>query len=71
VSNAVSIVAHNVVAALALAGGIGAAHFVRPAAKDDLMLWLVLFAVTVAVTYVYVGSLSTIGPAGSEGGPVR
>jgi hypothetical protein len=43
-----------VVAAIAYAAGLLVACLVRPAAKDDLLLWLLLLAVTVVATYAAV-----------------
>jgi hypothetical protein len=53
-----------IAAAIAYAAGIAAAYFVRPAAKDDLWLWLILFGVTAVSTYAALKS--AIALLGSE-----
>lgn len=55
-------------AGVAFAVGITAARLVWPSAKNDRALWLMLLAVTVAVTYAYVTSIGTSTLPGSEGG---
>ena len=58
-------------AAVALGAGVGAARVVRPAAKDDLLLWLVLLGVVIGATYLTMTFLGSSRIPGSEGGPAQ
>ncbi len=54
------------VAAFAFAVGLGAACLVHSAAKDDRVVWLLLFVVAVGLTYTYLVSLASSGSIGGR-----
>ena len=57
-----------IAAFLAFAAGLAVAYVVRPAAKNDLWVWLILAVVTVSFTYAALDTaLAFLGSEGSRG----